>query len=65
MVKKCKCKKKMYGYSDGQHEVWVCYNCGNFKGTAHGDEMFIDTIKSQPTIILAMIAEKMLVPMQE
>jgi len=55
----------MYGYSDGQHEVWVCYNCGNFKGTAHGDEMFIDTIKSQPTIILAMIAEKMLVPMQE
>jgi len=55
----------MYGYGDGQHEVWICYSCGNFDGKAKGDPQFIETIMSDPPIVLALIEAKQLVPIRD
>ena len=65
MNRECvKCKKKKYGYSDGIHEVWICYNCGAFDGHAKGDEVFINSIMQEPALVLAMIEQKMLRPIK-
>ena len=55
MAKRCKCGKKKYGYGDGDHEVWICYNCGSFDGKANGDQAFVETIMANPPIVLALI----------
>ena len=65
MAKRCKCGKKKYGYGDGMHEVWICYNCGNFNGKADGDQLFIEAIMSDPPIVLALIESKQLVPIRD
>jgi len=65
MVKMCKCNKKKYGYSDGTHEVWVCYNCGSFDGIAKGDEEFIDLIMADPNVVLSLIKAKALIPIRD
>ena len=61
----CECKQKLYGYSDGTHEIWLCYNCGKFYGTAGGDPLFGILAKSEPEIILEMIQEKLLLPIEK
>ena len=65
MAKKCKCGKKKYGYGDGVHEVWICYNCGAFDGKAKGDQLFVETIMANPPIVLALIEAKQLVPIRD
>ena len=65
MAKRCKCGKKKYGYGDGEHEVWICYNCGSFDGKANGDQVFIETIMANPPIVLALIEAKQLVPIRD
>ena len=62
MRKKCKCGKKLYGYGDGVHEVWICYKCGRFVGKAGGDPVFGIMLKTEPTIIMDMIYNKELKP---
>ena len=65
MNRECnRCKKKKYGYSDGIHEVWICYICGHFDGQAKGDELFITSIMQEPALVLAMIEQKMLKPIK-
>ena len=59
---KCSCGSKRYGYEDGMHEVWLCYKCGKFIGTAGGDALFSTLAKKQPEVILTMIQEKILTP---
>ena len=61
-MKRCKCGKKRYGYGDGIHEIWVCYNCGKFAGSAGGDMFFGMLVKHKPEIIMKMIQEKILTP---
>ena len=65
MAKICKCGKKKYGYGDGVHEVWICYNCGSFDGKAQGDQLFVETIMADPPIVLALIESKQLVPIRD
>jgi len=59
---RCECGMKRYGYGDGLHEVWLCYKCGKFIGTAGGDAFFTTLAKKQPEVILTMIQEKILTP---
>ena len=59
---RCDCGSKRYGYEDGLHEVWLCYKCGKFIGTAGGDALFSTLAKKQPELILTMIQEKILTP---
>jgi len=59
---RCDCGSKRYGYEDGLHEVWLCYKCGKFIGTAGGDAFFSTLAKKQPEVILTMIQEKILTP---
>ena len=65
MTKKCKCGSKKYGYGDGLHEVWICYNCGSFDGKAQEDEIFIDLIMQDPNVVLTLIQSKALVPIRD
>ena len=65
MAKRCKCGKKKYGYGDGVHEVWICYNCGAVDGKAQGDQLFVETIMANPPIVLALIEAKQLVPIRD
>ena len=65
MADKCKCGKNKYGYGDGVHEVWICYNCGHFDGKAQGDEIFVDMIMQDPSIVLALIKTKTLTPIRD
>ena len=63
--KNCQCGKKRYGYGDGVHEIWLCYGCGKFIGTAGGDVFFTTMAKEHPEIILTMVQEKILTPISK
>ena len=65
MKKNCKCGKPLYGYGDGVHEVWICYKCGRFVGKAGGDPVFGIMLKTEPTIIMDMIYNKELKPINK
>ena len=64
MKEMCKCGKKRYGYTDGIHEIFLCYNCGSFIGSAGGDPLFGMMIKSSPHTVLALIQNKLLIPIE-
>ena len=64
MRKKCKCGKKLYGYGDGIHEVWICYKCGRFVGKAGGDPVFGTMLKTEPSMVMDLIHEGHLRPIQ-
>ena len=65
MGKRCKCGKKTYGYGDGVHEIWICYNCGKFVGKAGGDVLFGMLVKSNPEVVIGLIHEKILKPIND
>ena len=66
MIKeRCNCGQKRYGYGDGVHEIWLCYKCGKFIGTAGGDMFFSVMAKEHPEIILTMVQEKILTPISK
>ena len=66
MIKdRCECGQKRYGYGDGFHEIWLCYKCGKFIGTAGGDAFFSMMAKEHPEIILTMVQEKILTPISK
>ena len=65
MKESCECGTKLYGYGDGVHEIWLCYKCGKFLGQAGGDAMFGVMAKSHPEIIMVMIQEKILTPINK
>ena len=54
----CDCGKRLYGYGDGVHEIWLCYKCGKFIGTAGGDTFFSMMAKEHPEIILLWFKKK-------
>jgi len=58
----CECGARMYGYTDGAHEIDLCYKCGKFSGKTHGDSEFTYMVLNNPKILLGMIKEKFLVP---
>ena len=58
----CQCGQKRYGYGDGMHEIWLCYKCGKFVGTAGGDVFFSMMAQEPPEMILTMVQEKILTP---
>ena len=62
---RCECGQKRYGYGDGVHEIWLCYECGKFIGTAGGDMFFSMMAKEHPEIILTMVQEKILTPISK
>ena len=64
-MRNCKCGKPLYGYGDGVHEVWICYKCGRFVGKAGGDPVFGIMVKTEPTIIMDMIYNKELKPIDK
>ena len=64
-MRSCKCGKPLYGYGDGVHEVWICYKCGRFVGKAGGDPIFGIMLKTEPTIIMDMIYNKELKPINK
>jgi len=64
-MRNCKCGKPLYGYGDGVHEVWICYKCGRFVGKAGGDPIFGIMLKTEPTIIMDMIYNKELKPINK
>ena len=59
---RCGCGMRRYGYGDGMHEIWLCYKCGKFIGTAGGDIFFSMMAKERPELILTMVREKILTP---
>ena len=61
-MEKCQCGKKMYEYTDGVHDINLCFACGKFSGDAAGDSEFTYMILNNPHVILGMIKEKFLVP---
>ena len=66
MIKdKCRCGQKRYGYGDGVHEIWLCYKCGKFVGQAGGDKFFTFMAKAAPDLIMRMIHEKILTPIEK
>jgi len=64
MKRKCKCGKKLYGYGDGVHEVWLCYKCGRFVGKAGGDPIFACMLQTEPNTIMDLIHERCLKPIE-
>ena len=63
MDEKCKnCKINKYGYTDGQHSIFICFKCGRYEGISGGDNDFIDKINEEPMALLMMIQEKILTP---
>ena len=58
----CQCGQKRYGYGDCMHEIWLCYKCGKFVGTAGGDVFFSMMAQEHPEMILTMVQEKILTP---
>jgi hypothetical protein len=63
MEEKCpKCKINKYGYTDGQHSIFICFKCGRYDGMSGGDSDFIDKINEEPMALLMMIQEKILTP---
>ena len=58
----CQCGQKRYGYGDGMHEIWLCYKCGKFVGTAGGDVFFSMMAQEHPEMILTIVHEKILPP---
>ena len=65
MVKaKCKCGMNRYGYGDGVHEIWLCYKCGKFVGRAGGDRFFSFMALEHPNIIMTLIEQKILTPIE-
>ena len=58
----CQCGKKFYGYTDGVHEIDLCFACGKFSGDANGDSEFTYMVLNNPEVILGMIKEKFLIP---
>ena len=64
MKRKCKCGKKLYGYGDGVHEVWICYKCGRFVGKAGGDAVFGTMLKTEPSMVMDLIHEGLLKPIE-
>jgi len=62
---RCSCGQKRYGYGDGFHEIWLCYKCGKFVGTAGGDPVFAIMAKEHPEVILTMVQEKILTPISK
>ena len=65
MKRKCKCGKKLYGYGDGVHEVWLCYKCGRFIGQAGGDPVFGTMLKTEPSMVMDLIHEGLLKPIEK
>tara|TARA_Y100001949_G_C15971200_1_gene323951 strand:- start:1124 stop:1330 length:207 start_codon:yes stop_codon:yes gene_type:complete len=65
MKEECICGMKRYGYTDGFHEVFLCYNCGSFIGSVGGDQLFGMLIKSNPEVVLKLIQAKMLIPIRD
>ena len=63
MDEKCKkCKITKYGYTDGQHSIFICFKCGRYDGISGGDDAFIDRINEEPMALLHMIQAKILIP---
>ena len=63
MVKTCEgCKMNVYNYTDGVHDLSICFKCGRFTGTSGGDDEFLKKINGDPMILLEMIESKMLTP---
>lgn len=60
-----KCTGKMSYYTDESkdHEVWLCWKCGKFKGDSKLDDEFNDIILVNPPLILELINDKTLRPM--
>jgi len=52
----------VYNYTDGVHDLSICFKCGRFTGTSGGDDEFIKKINGDPMILLEMIESKMLTP---
>ena len=65
MIKaKCDCGQKRYGYGDGMHEIWLCYKCGKFVGRAGGDKFFSFMAREHPNVVMKLIEEKILTPIE-
>jgi len=62
MKHKCECESNMYEYTDGTHDIWLCYRCGRFEGASGGDEDFMQHITNDPLLILELIEDKVLIP---
>ena len=63
MDEKCKnCKINKYGYTDGQHSIFICFKCGRYDGISGGDDAFVDKINEEPMALLMMIEQKILIP---
>ena len=63
MEEKCpKCKINKYGYTDGQHSIFICFKCGRFDGISGGDDTFVAKIIEEPMSLLMMIEQKILTP---
>jgi len=56
------CKKRMLGYSDIRHQVYLCWKCGKFDGKTMIDDDFTKIIMENPMTIMYLIQNKLLKP---
>ena len=66
VVRKCeRCEREMSFYADEtrEHKVWLCWSCGRFKGSSSLNDEFNELIVVNPPLILELIKEKELKPM--
>ena len=54
----------MYGYTDGTHDVFICFKCGRFDGISNDDPDFLQQVTEDRVILLEMIQDKILIPVQ-
>ena len=50
----------MYGYTDGTHDVFICFKCGRFDGISNDDPDFLERVTEAPVFILELIQDKIL-----
>jgi hypothetical protein len=63
-IKCSSCDKRMYGYTDDIHDIWICYRCGHYKGQSNADMLFFDLVNSDPLILIELVDKKFLRPMK-
>ena len=57
-----RCEKSMTHYIDDthDHDLWLCWGCGKYKGASKVDDDFNDMIMVDPPLILELIQDKQL-----
>jgi len=55
-----KCQSKLYAYSEGEHNVYLCWNCGSYFIYPAVKDKFTESLMYNPQLLLELIKNKKL-----